>query len=86
MDNLAIARALSELADLLELNGEPQFPVRAFRNASRAVEGTSENIAELSKKGELDKGKIKGIGGGCARRCRVARRRRSRRRKLVSRS
>jgi DNA polymerase (family X) len=68
VDNLAIARALEGLADLLELNGEAQFPVRAFRNASRAVEGTSENIAELSKKGELDKGKIKGIGGGVARR------------------
>lgn len=66
MDNLAVARALEELADLLELSGEAPFPVRAFRNASRAVEGASENVAELVMKGEVEK--IRGIGGGVARR------------------
>lgn len=66
MDNVAVARALSDLADLLELSGEGPFPVRAFRNAARAVEGASDNVAELAKKGELEK--VRGVGGGVARR------------------
>ena len=66
MDNVAVARALEDLADLLELSGEGPFPVRAFRNAARAVEGTNENVADLVRAGEVEK--VRGIGGGVARR------------------
>jgi DNA polymerase (family 10) len=66
VDNVAVARALEDLADLLELSGEGPFPVRAFRNAARAVEGTNENVADLVRAGEVEK--VRGIGGGVARR------------------
>jgi len=66
VDNLAIARALEELADLKELLGEPTFKVRAFRTASRAVEGESANVAELAKIGKLKD--VRGVGEGVARR------------------
>lgn len=66
MDNVAVARALEDLADLLELSGEGPFPVRAFRNAARAVEGTNENVADLVRSGQVEK--VRGIGGGVARR------------------
>ena len=33
MDNLAIARVLAEIGDLLEIKGENPFKIRAYRNA-----------------------------------------------------
>lgn len=66
MDNLAIARVLEDLADLKELLGEPTFKVRAFRTASRAIEGESSSIAELATMGKLST--VRGVGDGVARR------------------
>ena len=34
MDNLAIARVLAEIGDLLEIKGENPFKIRAYRNAA----------------------------------------------------
>ena len=34
MDNLAIARVLAEIGDLLEIKNENPFKIRAYRNAS----------------------------------------------------
>lgn len=66
MDNLAIARALEDLADLKELLGEPTFKIRAFRTAARAIEGESANVAELATIGKLSD--VRGVGDGVARR------------------
>lgn len=66
MDNVAIARALVDLADLHELGGAVPFKVRAFRSAARAIEGFGGSIAELAKKDEL--GGVRGVGEGVARR------------------
>jgi len=66
MDNETIARTFMELADVLELTGEVQFKVRAFRTASRAIEGFPESITDKVTSG----GKIKlaGVGDGMLRR------------------
>ena len=52
MENVEIARALREVADLLELRNENPFKVRAYRNAARTVEGLSRRVAELVEAGE----------------------------------
>ena len=66
MDNLAVARALEDLADLQELSGIAVFKVRAFRTAARTIEGSPDNIAELVKSGKWKD--VRGIGEGVARR------------------
>lgn len=66
MDNQAIARALVDLADLHELSGTIPFKVRAFRSASRAIEGFGGSVAELARKDELSE--LRGVGDGVARR------------------
>src|SRR5262245_9916886 len=66
MDNVAIAKALSELADLKELNGADAFRLRAFRNASRAIEGHDASVAVLAQQGKLEE--VRGVGSGVAKR------------------
>ena len=66
VDNQAIARALVDLADLHELSGTIPFKVRAFRSASRAIEGFGGSVSELAKKDELSD--LRGVGDGVARR------------------
>lgn len=66
MDNVAIARALVDLADLHELGGTLPFKVRAFRSAARAIEGFGGSVAELARKDEL--AELRGVGEGVARR------------------
>ncbi|HVJ92920.1 MAG TPA: DNA polymerase/3'-5' exonuclease PolX [Labilithrix sp.] len=66
MDNVAIARALVDLADLHELGGTLPFKVRAFRSAARAIEGFGGSVAELARKDELSE--LRGVGEGVARR------------------
>ncbi len=66
MDNVAIARALVDLADLHELGGTLPFKVRAFRSAARAIEGFAGSVAELARKDEL--AEVRGVGEGVARR------------------
>lgn len=66
MDNVEVARALEDLADLQELSGVAVFKVRAFRGAARAIEGSSENIADLARDGKLSE--VRGVGDGVARR------------------
>ena len=52
MENVEIARALNQVADLLELRNENPFKVRAYRNAARTVEGLSRRVAEMVEAGE----------------------------------
>lgn len=66
MDNVAIARALVDLADLHELGGTLPFKVRAFRSAARAIEGYAGSLADLAKNDAL--ADVRGIGDGVARR------------------
>lgn len=59
MKNLEIAKMFYEIADILEAQ-EVEFKPRAYRNAARSIEELSEDIADIWKRGELEK--IPGIG------------------------
>lgn len=48
MDNLAIARVLAEIGDLLEIKGENPFKIRAYRNASETIAHETQRVADLS--------------------------------------
>ena len=48
MENLAIARVLAEIGDLLEIKGENPFKIRAYRNASETVAHETARVADMS--------------------------------------
>ncbi len=48
VDNLAIARVLAEIGDLLEIKGENPFKIRAYRNAAETVVHETRRVAGLS--------------------------------------
>lgn len=64
MKNEAIAAALVDLADVMELTGESPFRVRALRAAARTIESASAPVAEALAKGEH----LRGVGEGVVRR------------------
>jgi DNA polymerase (family 10) len=47
LDNVAVARVLSEIADLLELKGENPFKIRAYRTAADVVGHAAEPVAGM---------------------------------------
>lgn len=51
LDNKAVARTLSEIADLLELKGDNPFKIRAYRNAADIVSHAAEQVAGLDEAG-----------------------------------
>src|SRR5687767_11633072 len=51
LDNRAVARTLSEIADLLELKGDNPFKIRAYRNAADIVSHAAEQVAGLDEAG-----------------------------------
>ena len=59
--NNDVAEIFDELADLLEIRGENQFRVRAYRNAARTVASLSRNVVELAAEEKGFDG-IPGIG------------------------
>ncbi len=59
MDNLAIARTLAEIGDLLEIKGENPFKIRAYRNAAETIVHTPGRIADMAPQERLA---IPGIG------------------------
>jgi DNA polymerase (family 10) len=59
MDNLAIARVLAQIGDLLEIKAENPFKIRAYRNASETIVHTAERIADLPAASRLA---LQGIG------------------------
>ncbi|NOX21306.1 MAG: DNA polymerase/3'-5' exonuclease PolX [Nitrospirae bacterium] len=59
MINQEIARAFSEIADMLELKGENPFRIRAYRRAAQNLEALSKDVTELTEDELL---KIPGIG------------------------
>jgi DNA polymerase (family 10) len=64
-DKFAIARALEELAALLELEGgKSLFRAKAYRRGARALVAVSEDVADLVREGRLTS--VPGIGAGIA--------------------
>ena len=59
MDNLAVARVLAEIGDLLEIKGENPFKIRAYRNAAETVTHTTGVVSEMS---DEDRRALPGIG------------------------
>ena len=59
MDNLAIARVLAEIGDLLEIKAENPFKIRAYRNASETVAHAPSPVAAMS---DADRRALPGIG------------------------
>ena len=49
MENLAIARIFSEIADLLEIKSENPFKIRAYRNASETIAHATDTLAYLNE-------------------------------------
>ena len=49
LDNRAVARTLSDIADLLELKGENPFKIRAYRNAADIVNHAAEQVGGLGE-------------------------------------
>lgn len=60
MDKEQVAAILNEIGMLLELKGENPFKTRAYTNAARALEATTEPIEKLIQENRL--GELKGIG------------------------
>ncbi|HEY2468576.1 MAG TPA: DNA polymerase/3'-5' exonuclease PolX [Terracidiphilus sp.] len=48
MDNVTMARLLSETADLMEIDGADSFRVRSYRNAAEAAEQTTVDLVAAS--------------------------------------
>lgn len=65
--NDAVARMLTEYADLLAISGGPAFKVRAYEKAARAVEGYPVDVTDLDAKGLAE---IPGVGSHIARKVR----------------
>jgi DNA polymerase (family 10) len=59
VDNLAIARVLAEIGDLLELKNENPFKIRAYRNAAESAAHAGERLSDLTPAQRLA---IPGIG------------------------
>jgi DNA polymerase (family 10) len=57
VENVAIARLLGEIADLLEIRADNPFKIRAYRNAADTI------AAEPSRVAELDDAALKGLPG-----------------------
>lgn len=59
--NSDIAGIFEQVADLLDLQEENQFRIRAYRNAARTISSLSRNAADLVRQGE-DLSELPGIG------------------------
>jgi DNA polymerase (family X) len=59
VDNLAIARVLAEIGDLLEIKNENPFKIRAYRNAADSAAHSTERLSDLTPAQRLA---IPGIG------------------------
>ena len=60
IDNAAIADAFDEIGDLLSLQGESPFRIRAYRRAARVVRGLPQQLAQ--PQGGRDYDAVPGIG------------------------
>ena len=62
--NLEISLVFDEIANILELKGESRFKIRAYRNASRTIEGLTQDLVNIAKKDGLKD--LPGIGDALA--------------------
>ena len=67
MDNLAIARILREIADLLEIKDDNPFKIRAYRNGADIAANHPHELSQLDEPGLRE---IPGIGKDLAARIR----------------
>src|SRR3954464_10939185 len=63
MTNAILAKTLTDMADLLELNGDNPFRIRAFRRAADTIEAHAVAFATLGREDRLA---VPGIGKGIA--------------------
>jgi len=50
--NAAIARVFDEIADLLEMKGENQFKIRAYRQAARTIKKLPSEVEQMVRNGD----------------------------------
>ncbi len=60
MRNLEIARVFETIADILEMEGDNPFRIRAYRRAAQNVEALAEDLESIAQRGALTE--IPGIG------------------------
>jgi len=60
MDNSQIAAVFEKIADILEIEEENPFRIRAYRNAARTIQNLSEDISKIIKEDAIVK--LPGIG------------------------
>lgn len=65
MENVDVARTLTLLADLLEIQGANPFRIRAYRNAVNTIESLSRPLQDMIAEGE-DLTELPGIGDNVA--------------------
>ena len=63
--NRDIVIILTEMADLLEIDGENAFRIRAYHEAARTIDGLSQNLSQMVAE-EEDLSKLPGIGKNIA--------------------
>lgn len=66
MENVEIARLLSETADLMEIAEEDGFRIRSYRNGASAIEGLGERVESILGDKSRKITDIPGIGKGLA--------------------
>ncbi len=64
IENIEAAWIMSEIADLLELQGESIFKIRAYRKAAKAIATLAADLSEMSSQGKLET--VPGIGKAIA--------------------
>lgn len=64
MDNNEIANIIEEIGELLEIEGESPFRIRAYHNAGQVIRGLPQDINDLDEEGRLTA--IAGVGQGIA--------------------
>ncbi|UCH05585.1 MAG: DNA polymerase III, partial [Candidatus Thorarchaeota archaeon] len=62
--NAEVARALKEIAILIEVEGKDKFKPRAYMRAVRSVNSLGEDIEAIARRGELEQ--IPGVGKAIA--------------------
>jgi DNA polymerase (family X) len=65
VENLDVARTLTTLADLLEIQGASPFRIRAYRNAVNTINSLSRSLASMLDAGE-DLTELPGVGKSVA--------------------
>lgn len=64
MNNYAIARVFSRIGDLMEIQGENVFKIKAYRTAAATMQELTESLEALAERGELLN--VPGIGEAIA--------------------